>query len=197
MFQVNLDVLKEDCPLDIEGYKLINYINLNKEDCLEILSIRNHSLIRSRMVNTDSISIKNHLSFVLILQKKTVGYWALKKDNEIIGSVSLVDYNETDCSFVGGNFIAPRLIGTGFGVFINYLMHYVAFELVKCDKIKAIVKKDNINAVRVNKLFGAERLEDDSLKTEKMNKYISLEFSAHKWFDHTKKTTRKFIKYVL
>ncbi|PIB28697.1 hypothetical protein BFP77_08660 [Maribacter sp. 4U21] len=197
MLQLNLDVLKEDCPLDTESYQLINYYNLNKKESLEILSIRNHSLIRSRMVKSNLISKEDHLNFVSTLYKKNVGYWALKKDNEIIGSISLVDYDKTDCSFVGGNFILPRLIGTGFGVFINYLMHYVAFELVKCKKIKAIVKTDNINAVRVNKLFGAETLDDNSSNKENINEYLSLEFSANGWYNYNKKVIRKLIKYVL
>lgn len=197
MFQLNLNALREDCSLDVEGYQMINYNNLNEEDSSEILSIRNHSLIRSRMVKSNIIPKDDHLRFVSTLPKKNVGYWVLKNDKEILGSVSLVDYNEADSSFVGGNFIIPRLIGTGFGVVINYFMHYVAFEVVKCKKIKALVKTDNVNAVRVNKLFGAIMLTNKTLHKENMDEYISLEFTANEWLNKNKKATRKLIEYVL
>ncbi|MCK0144108.1 GNAT family N-acetyltransferase [Arenibacter sp. F26102] len=197
MYPIDLHALRRDCALEIEGYHLINYSNLSKKDSLKILAIRNDFSIRRRMVNSDLISEENHFHFVSTLSKKNIGYWALKKKGEILGSISLIQYNEKDASFVGGNFIAPEMIGSGFGAVVNYFMHYIAFEIIKCSKIKAIVKKDNINAIRLNKLFGAVLLNENFSQDIIKNEYLSLEFSAETWFNISKEKTRKIIEYVL
>lgn len=197
MQKVTLHALKVDYVLEKDGYHLINYSNLSQKDSLKLLAIRNHHSVRTRMVNSNLISEENHLNFILNLPKQNVGYWALKYKNDLLGSISLVDYNEKEGSFVGGNFIAPKMIGSGFGAVINYYMHYVAFEKIKCNKIKAIVKKDNINAIRINKLFGAIHINEYDSKNEIGNDYISLEFPAEYWINGIKEKSRKIIEYVL
>tara|TARA_B110000114_G_scaffold180568_1_gene216612 strand:+ start:4552 stop:5139 length:588 start_codon:yes stop_codon:yes gene_type:complete len=194
---VDLCALRKNYTLNIEGYQLINYSNLTKKDSLVVLAMRNDLSIRSRMVNSDLISEENHYKYISQLPKKNMGYWALKKNDIILGSISLVEYNEDDDSFLGGNYIDPEMIGSGKGAVINHFMHYIAFEVVKCTKIRAIVQKDNVNAIRVNQLFGAVFLEK-AFKEEKMNSdYITIEFLANNWINSIKDKTRKIIEYAL
>tara|TARA_R110002049_G_scaffold291474_3_gene475431 strand:+ start:7289 stop:7882 length:594 start_codon:yes stop_codon:yes gene_type:complete len=197
MQKVDLQALKVDYVLEKDGYQLINYCNLSQQESLKLLAIRNNPSIRTRMVNSDLISEENHLHFLLNLPNQDVGYWALKRQNEILGSISLVEFNEADLSFIGGNFIAPKMIGGGFGAVVNYYMHFIAFEKIKCRKVKAIVKKDNINAIRINKLFGAVISNENDSKDEISNDYKSLEFYADNWANNIKEKSRKIIEYVL
>lgn len=197
MNQDNLDALRSDFDLEFDEYSLKNYLNLTVEDSLKILAIRNHPSIRCRMVNSDVIAEESHLSFVTKLGKKGEGYWVLKKANKILGSISLVQYNKNDASFVVGNFITPEKIGAGFGVAINYFMHYLAFEKVKCKKIKALVKKDNNNAIRVNSIFGAVYIDRIVGEEEISDEYVLIEFSSDLWLSEVKDKVIKIIKYVL
>ncbi len=64
MIHVDLQALKKDYKLEIDGYKLINYTNLSSIDSMKILSFRNDSQVRARMVNSDLISEEAHLDFV-------------------------------------------------------------------------------------------------------------------------------------
>lgn len=196
MEDINLGALKKDFELDANSYKLINYINLSSKDSTSILEMRNHGLIRERMINSDPISKLEHNNFILSLKNKTAGYWALKKGDLILGSISLVSYNENENSFIGGNFISPELIGSGFGSVINYFMHYVAFEKIGCSKIKAVVKKDNTNALRMNYLFGAKKTTEKNLP-DANDEYQSIEFDAQDWLSKIKTKTRKLINHVL
>ncbi|WP_445730722.1 GNAT family N-acetyltransferase [Mariniflexile sp.] len=196
MGNIDLSALNKDFELDANSYKLINYINLSSKDSTSILEMRNHGSIRERMINSDPISNLDHDNFIISLKNKTAGYWALKKGNTILGSISLVNYNENENSFIGGNFISPELIGSGFGSVINYYMHYVAFEKIGCSTIKAVVKKNNKNALRINYLFGARNTVEKNLP-DTDDEYQSIEFDALNWLSKIKTKTRKLINHVL
>ncbi|MDV7137587.1 GNAT family N-acetyltransferase [Maribacter sp. TH_r10] len=197
MSEVDLLGLKKDFNLQLEPYKLINYLNLSIEDSLKILEIRNHPSIRMRMANQAIISEESHIDFISKLLEKNIGYWVLKINEEILGSISMVEYNEFEASFIGGNFIAPEKIGSGFGAVINYCMHLLAFEKLKCQKIKAFVRKDNVNAIRINTLYGAVFLEESIRNDEANNDYKLIEFSSEVWFNKIKEKTSKIIRHVL
>jgi len=197
MNQINLEALKQNCFLEEKGYCLINYINLSVKDSREILRLRNHSSIRERMVDSGIISEENHFNFILSLKEKNAGYWVLKKENIILGSISLVGYDKKENSFIGGNFISPELIGTGFGVVINYFMHLLAFETVKCNKIKAFVKNSNLNALKINTFFGAARIDAKYIKADVSSDYTAIEFLSLGWRREVKGKAKKMIQYVL
>ena len=112
----------------IDNYELINYLSLDNNDSLSILSMRNHPLIKKQMNNSRIISFDEHIKFVHDLKFKNDGYWIVKKNNKIFGSIYLTNTNLKESSCLGGNFIDPNLIGTGQGIVINYLMHFLAFE---------------------------------------------------------------------
>lgn len=191
--QVDLKKLKQSFPFFDQNYSLVNYLDLNIHDSERILEFRNHLTIRTRMVKGDIISIKEHLSFISSLNNKKVGYWVLKSGFTIIGSISLVDYNEKEKSFIGGSFLSPEFIGTGKGIILNYFIHKLAFEIIQCDSIKAIVKKDNSIALRMNKLFGSIIIKEG---TNIESDYLGLEFFSKYWFDRIKNNVEKLMKYA-
>lgn len=185
--------LQIDYDLEFSGYTLINYKNLNVKESLKILEYRNHDLVRSFMVNTKIISKKAHVNFIKKMPIQNAGYWAIKKNGEIIGSISLVDYDPSEKSLVVGNFLKPDFIGSGQGVLANYFMHYLAFEKVECKKVTAIVKTRNINANRLNSFFGGKVVESFNKNRILFNKY---EFYSKSWFSNVKSKAKKVIENV-
>jgi UDP-4-amino-4,6-dideoxy-N-acetyl-beta-L-altrosamine N-acetyltransferase len=180
--------LKQD--FKINNYELINYLNLEKNDSLFLLSVRNHPLIRKQMKNHNVISERDHFKFIENLRSENIGYWILKHENKFIGSISLVniDFKKTSC--VGGNFIDPNYIGTGLGLIINYFMHFLAFEKMSFDSMNAVIRKTNKNANKINDFFGAKSI---SLCD---NDFFHVQFQKTQWEEEIKLKTSKLLKYA-
>ena len=160
-------------------------------DSLSILSMRNHPLIKKQMNNSKIISNEEHLKFIENLKSDNVGYWILKINKKIIGSISLTNINFNKSSCVGGNFIDPNLIGTGVGIVINYFMHFLAFEKISCKKINASIKKTNVNAMKINKFFGAKTVST----TITNDTFSHVEFFSSSWEKEVKLKVYKLLKY--
>lgn len=184
-------LLHQDFISIFEGYDLINYINLTEIELLQILRYRNSLSVRAKMVDNQVISKINHLNFVKSLPQKMIGYWALKNEKNIIGSISMVDYNKEKQSFVAGNFLSPDLINSGKGFLINYLTRILAFEKIKCQQILAHVKKDNLSALRANQLF-----DNNTAKDINNIDYVSFKFLLNDWV-LIKSKVEKYLKYVI
>jgi len=173
----------------IDNYKLINYLSLDNNDFLSILSMRNHPLIKKQMNNSIIISLDEHTKFVHNLKFKNVGYWIVKKNNKIFGSIYLTNTNLKESSCVGGNFINPNLIGTGKGIVINYLMHFLAFEKLAFKCINSEVKESNKSAVRINNLFGAQPINSN-------NNINYIRFFDSTWLKEIKPKICKLLSYL-
>ena len=173
----------------IDNYELINYLSLDNNDSLSILSMRNHPLIKKQMNNSRIISFDEHIKFVHDLKFKNDGYWIVKKNNKIFGSIYLTNTNLKESSCLGGNFIDPNLIGTGQGIVINYLMHFLAFEKLAFKYINAEVKQSNKSAMRINNLFGAQLINSN-------NNINYIRFFDSSWLKEIKPRICKLLIYL-
>lgn len=187
---LNILALKQD--FEIDNYKLINYLNIEINDSLSILSMRNHPFIKKQMNNFKIISKKEHFKFIENLKSENAGYWILKNKNKIIGSISLTNINFDKSSCVGGNFIDPKHIGTGLGLVINYFMHLLAFEKISCKMINASIKKTNENAMKINIFFGAMKINPSSNN----DIFSHVQFLNTTWEKEIKLKTYKLLKYA-
>lgn len=194
---LNLKILTDDISLELFNYSLTHYLNLSGIDYCKILEYRNHDSVRLSMIETAHISMESHLRFRNKLLNKNLGYWALKRENKIIGSISLTDYDNQQLSLVGGNFLAPSLIGSGIGVIANFLMHSIAFEKAHCNKLVSFVKVNNTNANRLNKFFGGVVVDTISKGNKQQEKYYKYEFLKELWFDKIKHNSKKAVNYVI
>ena len=190
-------LLTNDFPAELFNYSLIHYINLSNRDYYKLLEYRNHDSVRSSMINTDLISMETHLCFRDKLLNQNLGYWALKREDRIIGSISLTNYNYEELSLIGGNFIAPSLIGSGFGAVANFLMHSVAFEHLLCEKLVSFVKVNNTNANRLNKLFGGLIVDLVNYDKNQLVEYYKYEFLRESWLNEIKLKTKRLVNYVI
>ena len=159
-----------------------NYVNLNTKEFKSILDLRNNPEIRKNMVNTKLISKKEHNKFIDSLKKKSLEkinyYWLIILDNKIIGSISLTNLDNSSSSCFSGAFVNPKFIGSGFGILIIYIQHYIAFELLNLIQIESNIEIANKKAIKINKFFGAF-----FFKKKKMGKrfFYPIFFKRKKW----------------
>lgn len=184
---MNLRMLKEDFDVTKEGYSLVNYLNLGNKKSLQLLEFRNDISVRMQMINSNRISVADHLEFIENLKTKISGYWALSKNNKIIGSISLTQILGFGDNLVGGNFLNPEYIGSGLGVVINYFTQRLAFDHLECDKFYSVVKTSNESALRLNKFFGGEPA--DIGHTQLETDFFHFMFTKEQWIDTIKSKT--------
>lgn len=187
-----LNLLNQDFKAIYNNYDLINYINLSRQESINILNQRNTSRVREMMVNDKVIGTQNHFDFVESLRGKKSGYWVLKQGKTLIGSISLIDFNENENSFEAGNFLVTDLIGTGKGLLINYITRILAFDKIAIDQLRASVKKGNKSALRINDLFGKRIEIDPNVSNEEYVSFLNLK---NEWSENKIKLF-KLLKYV-
>jgi len=188
-----LNSLRKTYSFQEPGVVLKNYLELTKVENNLVLEQRNCKSVRKQMLNTNVISANEHIDFVKGLKTKNSGYWAVFRNNEILGTINLVNFNTAKNSITGGNFASQNLIGSGIGVLLNYYMHLIAFEKIDCDILDAVVHKENRNAIRINKAFGAKQINE---RNTELIQFVNLEFYKKNWLDGIKKTTNNLLKYV-
>lgn len=169
-----------------------NYLFLNQAEKKIILEYRNHPAIRDKMVNSNLISKESHFDFLQNLKEKKEGHWILRNEKKIFGALNLTKYDEKTDSFMGGNYSNPELIGTGIGFALNFVLHKLVFEMVESNQMRAIIQRNNKNAVRMNHVFGG--ILEDNFKIGQ-EAYIEMIFKKENWTS-IKKDTFKYMKYV-
>ena len=72
-----------------------DYKNLDKEELILILNLRNQKNIRENMIDDKIISLENHLNWIKTLKNNTYKrYFSISLENEIIGSLSYINENQ-------------------------------------------------------------------------------------------------------
>lgn len=180
----------------------VNYTQLSESDLLTILVFRNHFKVRQMTHNNLEISVEEHFEFIEKLKvENTDFYFAIKKNNKIIGSVSL-----TKCDFVkkyilAGVFLDPNLIGSGLGVeleFESIRLAFVTFEIetAGCDIFEennlshTIISEFNFKKIATNPFYSTYELsKKDWLKLPK----TFSEFKSELFQKYRKKNTNKIL----
>ncbi len=148
-------------PIIIDGYTLVNYVDLTLEQKKEVLTYRNHEEVRKWMLDNAIISLENHLSFVDALKNdKSKLYHAVIKEDLIIGCIYIVNWNEQIKKGEWGCFLNPTYFGLGLRlgfVFIKWV-----FGRLSAKVILASVHKENITAIQLNEILGFKKIEEDN-----------------------------------
>lgn len=136
-------------------YSYVNFCQLSKEELLTILDWRNHPDIRKCMNTTDCISVGGHLAFCESLHNRTDKYyWLIKKGDEPIGVLNIIDVDELAGTCEPGFYLAPTVMGRGESIF--FLSNYKTF-LLKELNFKGLVGHnyyDNMPALVFTMFFG-------------------------------------------
>ena len=71
-----------------------NFIFLNDIEKKDILELRNKEYVRENMINSEPISLENHILFIESLKNKNKTYFAIFFDNQLIGSLNIIKNEE-------------------------------------------------------------------------------------------------------
>jgi UDP-4-amino-4,6-dideoxy-N-acetyl-beta-L-altrosamine N-acetyltransferase len=140
-----------DYKILLEKYgavELCNYVNLNKDDKMLALSMRNHPKVKKWMHNQDSISNATHFEFIKSLESKMdQRYFLVKQQNNIIGSINFSEIvRHSSVEF--GIYTNPFLQLKGIGRLLEVVASQYAFIELSVNKIKLEVFSSNERAIR-------------------------------------------------
>lgn len=132
--------------------ELLDFTTLTKEEHQLILAWRNSENVSCYM-HTKSITLEEHLAFVERLkQTSQKNYFLVKKDNNYIGVIYLVD------TFLG-LYANPEKQKVG-DILLEQIISF-AFDKKQLSSLKAEVYKENLKAIKLYKRFGFEVLEEN------------------------------------
>jgi len=141
---------------DFDEVNLCNYVNLNENDKIQALNMRNHPEIKKWMHNQDRISEEDHFGFInnleIDIEKR---YFLVKQKGNIIGSINFSKIN-FDNSVELGIFTNPFLQLKGLGRLLESAASQYVFAELGVRKIKLEVFLGNERAIRFYNKCGFE-----------------------------------------
>lgn len=175
-----MDITK---TIKIDDYLLINYTELPLDQKKALLEIRNSESIRKWMIDNSIISLDQHLSFIGNLEKSSTNYYyAVLKSNEILGGISVTNWDSKQRTCEWGCFLNPKFFG--FGLKLGYLFIILIFHYFSAIKIYSTVKNDNTEAMEFNKALGFRELScsGNNINYELNNDYWNIVPKTYKSF---------------
>ena len=162
--------------------KFKNFVDLNKEEALEVLEYRNLPEIRKNMLTQEIITETSHFKFINGLKSdRTKTYYAVVFNRELIGAVYLTDIQLTNQSALWGFYCAKRPFKftgkTMLWAFLNFV-----FKQNKINSIYSIVLGSNKKSLDVHKLFGFEVYQTKDM----INLVLKKEDWLKKYFEQVK-----------
>jgi len=155
--------------------ELINFINLEYQEKVMILTWRNHPKVKSVMHNNLDISLDDHLIFIESLKKRDDKKYFLVKDNTLnIGVIDFINITTDEAEL--GIYSNPNLRGKG-SLLLDEICKY-AFEKLKINILKAGVYSDNTQAIELYKKFNFEKT---MIKKRKNKEIILMELKNENW----------------
>ena len=138
---------------DTGQINLINYVNLNLEDKLFVLEMRNHPSIKKWMHSKDDISLDDHIAFINELKKnKDKKYFLVKQNSTIIGCINFSAIKEDSTEF--GIYSNPFLDRKGTGYILEQSGEEFAKSKLGVNVINLEVLKNNTHAIDFYKRAG-------------------------------------------
>ncbi len=141
------DILRKD--ILINGYILVNFINLTGDEKFEILKWRNDENIRKWMFNDKIIAAENHLKFIDNLKNDDKNfYWRVgDKAGLKYGVISLNKLDTENGNSYLGIYKNPDLDIRGAGAVLMKALFHAAFGTLGLHTLKLEVTADNERAV--------------------------------------------------
>jgi UDP-2,4-diacetamido-2,4,6-trideoxy-beta-L-altropyranose hydrolase len=143
-----------DCKIILERFgevDLCNYVNLNENDKILALNMRNHPEVKKWMYNQEGISEEDHHEFIKNLEGDTERrYFLVKQEDNIIGSINFSKIDLLN-SVEFGIYTNPFLQIKGAGRLLELVMSKYAFIELNVKKIKLEVYSDNKRAINFYK----------------------------------------------
>lgn len=158
-----------------ETFRFVNYVNLTEIQNRAIWEGRNHPDVRQWMNNPEPFAWEAHLSYVESLkQKDDRSYWAVIRNNDIIGSMCLNPIGERIPPHYASNqivanttwaetgmFLLPKFIGKGLGTsmkkeFIDYILANTDIQFLLLKTLH-----ENNRTIKLNQALGYQIFNED------------------------------------
>lgn len=171
----------------IRNILMKNFVNLTKDEKLEILKWRNHVRVRSMMITKDIIPNENHLQFIQNLTlTNNKDYWVIVYNNQKIGVLYLFDIANSKAFW--GFYLNPHFIGSAYGILLEYLILEVGFSIYKLTELCCQSLTINRSVIKTHEVFGYETIE--------VKNFCTLQMITIRSFEKNKKVyelmTKKF-----
>jgi UDP-4-amino-4,6-dideoxy-N-acetyl-beta-L-altrosamine N-acetyltransferase len=145
--------------------RLLDFTTLDTQQLTMVLSWRNHPDVCSWMLNSNEISLNEHLSYIESLKNRSdKRYFLVQKGNDYLGVVDLIDITTTSAEI--GIYVNPDKRGVG-GLLMEALIRY-AFDTLKLTKLIANVFSNNENAKRLYQKFDFQEIDRTMHKEREM-----------------------------
>lgn len=142
---------------EIDGLKLINFINLNAHEAVEVRRMRNHPEVRKWMYDDAIISKSEHACFIRGLKKGTHGdYYWLAKDGQgnKFGVIYFKKLNRLHKNAYLGIYVNMYRKIPGAGTKLIAALKKITFGVAKLHTLKLEVLANNFEAVAFYKRSG-------------------------------------------
>ena len=162
-----------------------NFIFLNDIEKKDILELRNKEYVRENMINSEPISLENHILFIESLKEnKNKTYFAIFFDNQLIGSLNITKNEELIWGLYFKEEANPIIKSCVTYLFLDFIFSKFS------EDVNSFVKIKNIQALNFNKNFGFEIFKEDE-------EYFYLKLSKEVWENSKKSRLLKPIKRYL
>ncbi|MEA1955356.1 MAG: UDP-4-amino-4,6-dideoxy-N-acetyl-beta-L-altrosamine N-acetyltransferase [Campylobacterota bacterium] len=164
-----------------------NFINLSKDEHIKLLNIRNSDHVRVQTKSTNIVTLDNHLVWIekLKLDKSNI-YYAVKLNNDIVGSISIISINHDKLSCSWGIYFKQK-INPIVSSISTYIIIDKIFNQLNMLKLNLEVMKENNSAYKFDLGFGFKVYKEDS-------KYYFMSMDYDDWDKNKNVSFLKLIK---
>jgi len=135
-------------------FDLCSYVNLNENDKMLTLKMRNHPQVKKWMYNQDNITKKEHFEFIESLASNINRcYFLVKQEEKLIGSVNFKNIRNNKPAIFGfyANPFEPIL---GAGRILELVSLHFIFTELNLKKLTLEVLSNNKQVLNLHKKFG-------------------------------------------
>ncbi len=140
---------------EVETFKIVNFVNLNREEIEMVRNWRNNENVRNMMLSDHIISPEEHSNFIDKLREDNKNfYWIVKKGEESIGTISLNRVDLKNRNAYLGIYVNPYHKLPGAGNILIENLKKLAFSKANLHTLKLEVIDKNERAINFYKKSG-------------------------------------------
>ncbi|WP_181566333.1 UDP-4-amino-4,6-dideoxy-N-acetyl-beta-L-altrosamine N-acetyltransferase [Helicobacter monodelphidis] len=133
---------------NVENLFLKHFTALSEEESEAVRSWRNHQEVRAFMYQQHITSKEEHQRFVKGLHNNLEkGYWAVFKENEGLGVISLTRINIFHSYAFLGIYVSPQWHHQGVGKQLLSALEFLAFQKIGLHSLRLEVLEENQKAI--------------------------------------------------
>jgi UDP-4-amino-4,6-dideoxy-N-acetyl-beta-L-altrosamine N-acetyltransferase len=150
--------------IDSNPVELIDFTELDSEQKAMVLEWRNSEFV-SKYTHTKQITFDEHLSFIEDLKTlEDKKYFLVKNDSANLGVINLTHIDKKEKSSELGLYKNPFCTHKGVGSLLLKSIITYGYDILKLQKLKLEVYKDNIAAIKLYKRFGFQEVSNKNDK---------------------------------